>query len=86
MACSLLLSSCSDYLDMLPDDQKTEQEVFSQYSSVNESVANAYDKTNGANRILTFSITFHRLLLQTKPKALLWKEILLTVSITETGV
>lgn len=54
LACSLLLSSCSDYLDMLPDDQKTEQEVFSQYSSVNELVANAYDKTNGANRILTF--------------------------------
>ena len=51
---SLLMMSCSDYLDREDNDEITEAEVFSRYEKANELVTDVYAAAKRANRPLVF--------------------------------
>lgn len=57
-ACSfilvLILSSCEGYLDRMPDDKLSEQDVFTRYEKVNELVTDLYAETKSSNKPLLF--------------------------------
>lgn len=48
------LCSCESFLDKLPDDKVTEEEIFSRYAMVNELVSDLYQRSKMANRPLVF--------------------------------
>ncbi|MDR3184501.1 MAG: RagB/SusD family nutrient uptake outer membrane protein [Prevotellaceae bacterium] len=48
------LCACESFLDKLPDDQVTGEEVFSRYEKVNALVTDLYQKSKMANRPLVF--------------------------------
>lgn len=49
-----ILSSCDDFLDRMPDDKMSEQDVFTRYEKVNELVTDLYADAKGSNRPLLF--------------------------------
>lgn len=49
-----VLSSCDDFLDRMPDDKMSEQDVFTRYEKVNELVTDLYANAKGANKPLLF--------------------------------
>lgn len=49
-----MFSACSDYLDKQPDDQVTEEEVFTRYDLVDGLVTNLYDEARDANKPLIY--------------------------------
>lgn len=50
----LIIVSCSDYLDKLPDGQKNEKDIFSNYDYVDGLVTNLYDNARWANNPVVF--------------------------------
>jgi len=52
------LSSCKKYLDKLPDDQLTEEQVFTRYDKVNQLVTDLYRKARTANAPMTWFADF----------------------------
>ncbi|MFC6102740.1 RagB/SusD family nutrient uptake outer membrane protein [Olivibacter domesticus] len=57
VAC-MSLSSCKKYLDKLPDDQLTEEQVFTRYDKVNQLVTDLYAKAKTANAPMTWFADF----------------------------
>lgn len=53
-AICLTLSSCADYLDRMPDDKKSEQDVFTRYEQVESLVTDLYARAKYANKPLIF--------------------------------
>nr|WP_233545631.1 RagB/SusD family nutrient uptake outer membrane protein [Parabacteroides sp. AM08-6] len=47
-------ASCNDYLDKMPDDQKTEQDIFTHYDYVDGLVTNLYEDSRNSNKPLIF--------------------------------
>ena len=54
----LSLTSCSDYLDKLPDDQIREDEVFTRFEKVNELVNDVYTRAKNSNQPLSWFYHF----------------------------
>jgi hypothetical protein len=55
MTCmSLFFVGCDDYLDKMPDDKVTEEEVFTRYEKVDQLVANLYDNAKNASKPLIY--------------------------------
>ncbi|HLR00033.1 MAG TPA: RagB/SusD family nutrient uptake outer membrane protein [Sphingobacterium sp.] len=54
----LLFNSCEKYLDKLPDDQITEEEVFSRFEKVDELVTDVYAKAKSANTPMAWFFHF----------------------------
>lgn len=50
----LLLSSCESYLDRMPDDKVTEEDVFTRYEEVEKLVTDLYSNAKSANQPLIF--------------------------------
>ncbi|WP_165043440.1 RagB/SusD family nutrient uptake outer membrane protein [Dysgonomonas sp. ZJ709] len=55
---AILSFACEDYLDKQPDDQKTEEEVFTRYTEVNKLVTDLYSRAKVANRPLAWFYHF----------------------------
>ena len=51
---AIAMCSCESFLDKLPDDKVSEEEVFSRYTMVNELVTDLYQRSKMSNRPLVF--------------------------------